>query len=91
MVVWRGYTLNPVDIYIDRKIKLNSNIIIFTYYELRVKLNLYESETKEFLDMCEDELEDLGYSIYYTGEKYFYDNKSLVVKENQLMVAIKKK
>lgn len=41
--------------------------------------------------MCEDELEDLGYSIYYTGEKYFYDNKSLVVKENQLMVAIKKK
>ena len=51
--------MNPVDIYIDRKIKLNSNIIIFTYYELRVKLNLYESETKEFLDMCEDELEDL--------------------------------
>ena len=45
--------------------------------ELRVKLNLYESETKEFLDMCEDELEDLGYSIYYTGEKYFYDNSNI--------------
>ena len=83
--------MNPVDIYIDRKIKLNSNIIIFTYYELRVKLNLYESETKEFLDMCEDELEDLGYSIYYTGEKYFYDNKSLVVKRKSVNGSNKEK
>ena len=67
--------MNPVDIYIDRKIKLNSNIIIFTYYELRVKLNLYESETKEFLDMCEDELETLTemLQVFFIGENLWLE------------------
>ncbi len=41
--------------------------------------------------MCEDELEDLGYSIYYTGEKYFYDNKSLVVKRKSVNGSNKEK
>jgi len=83
--------LDKIKDYINKKIEINPNIIIFTFYEIRVKLNLYEYEASEFLEMCEEELEDLGYKVYYTGEKYMYNEIRRTVEENELMIGIKKK
>ena len=78
--------LQEIDLYLENKIKQNKNCVIFTFYELRVKLNL--SETYSFLHLVSTKLENNKYKIYRTGQEYFY-NKKLKVEENQLMVAIK--
>lgn len=77
--------------FLNKKLESNSDIIIFTFYEVRVALNMYEDEAKEFLEMCQEELEDLGYKVYYTGSKYMYNNVKKTVERNQLMVAVKSK
>ena len=62
----------------------------FYFYELRVKHNLSESKTKRFLELAQIRLENLGYKIYKTGEKFIYVDIVSTVKENELMVAVKK-
>ena len=76
--------------YINMKMNENQEILIFTFYELRLKHNLSESETKRFLELAQIRLENLGYKIYKTGEKFVYVDIVCTVKENELMVAVKK-
>ena len=83
-------TLDEISSYIDNKISYNQKILIFTFYEIRVKLNLYEDEAKELLELIKIRLNNLGYKTYLTGSKYSYENVSKVVNKNELMVAIKK-
>ncbi len=82
-------TLEFITNNINAKISQNQDILTFTFYELRVKYNLTESETKRFLELAQIRLENLGYSTYITGEKYMYAGIANTVKENEMMVAVK--
>lgn len=79
--------LQQIDIYLENKLKQNRNCVIFTFYELRIKLNLTSEETYNFLHLVSTKLENNHYKIYRTGQEYFYKEK-LKVEDNQLMVAI---
>lgn len=81
--------LKDITLYIDNKIEKNPNFIVFSYYDIRVKLDLSEEETNEFLRLSRIRLENLGYKVYFTGAKYIYDNTNRIVEDNELLVAIK--
>lgn len=84
-------TLEEITNYINNKINENDNILIFSFYEIRIKLNLSEQQTDEFLKLSKTRLENLGYKVYFTGAKYTYENIQKEVQANELMVAIKEK
>lgn len=80
--------LQEIDLYLEDKLKQNRNCVIFTFYELRVKLNLSSEQMYNFLHLVSTKLENNNYQIYRTGQEYFYREK-LKVEDNQLLVAIK--
>ena len=80
--------LQEIDLYVKNKLKQNRNCVIFTFYELRVKLNLSSEQMYNFLHLVSTKLENNNYKIYRTGQEYFYREK-LKVEDNQLLVAIK--
>ncbi len=82
-------TLEFVDNYINKKILENKNFIKYTFYELRIKCNLSKEEVKQILELSKIYLEQKGYNIYFTGDEYIYQNKCKIVKDNELMVAIR--
>ncbi len=84
-------SLQQIDLYLNAKLKENNNYIVFTFYELRVKLNLTPEETLNFLHLVATKLENNNYKIYRTGQNYIYEGKKYKVEENQLLVAIKER
>lgn len=84
-------TLEFIDNNINNKINKNADFIKYTFYELRVKENLTEEEMYSFLSLAKTKLENIGYKVYRTGQKYFYDYKEKTVKSNELLVAIRNK
>ena len=82
-------TMQEITQYLDNKIDKNENSVIITFYEVRIKFDLSEEETQEFLRLCKTRLENLGYEVYFTGAKYRYQGESKIVQSNELMVAIK--
>lgn len=79
--------IQQIDAYLENKISKNSQYIVFTYYEMRVALNLSENETYNFLHLVATKLENNNYKIYRTGQNYYY-NGNKKVEDNQLLVAI---
>lgn len=75
---------------IDKKISKNSEFIKYTFYELRIQLNLSEEEMYSFISLASTRLKNLGYNIYRTRQKYFYNYQEQIVKDNELFVAIKR-
>jgi len=75
---------------IEKKIAENEKFLKYTYYELRVKENLTESEMYGYIGETIKELLKMKYEVYRTNQKYFIDNQEYIVKENELLVAIKK-
>ena len=71
--------LQQIDMYLENKLKQNKKCIIFTFYELRVKLDLTSEETYNFLHLVSTKLENNNYKIYRTGQKYFYQEKKKVI------------
>lgn len=84
-------TMQEITEYLDDKIAKNQNEIIITFYEIRVKMNLSEEETDYLLKLCRARLQNLGYKVYSTGEKFVYAEANRTVQSNQLMIAIKEK
>ena len=84
-------SLQQIDLYLNNKLKENNNYIVFTFYELRVKLNLTSEETLNLLHLVATKLENNNYKIYRTGQNYIYEGKKYKVEENQLLVAIKER
>ncbi len=84
-------SLQQIDLYLENKLKQNENYIIFTFYELRVKLNLSSEETLNFLHLVSIKLENNNYKIYRTGQKYSYEGQKYEVEQNQLLIAIKQR
>lgn len=74
---------------IDEKLEKNDEIVVFSFYELRIKYNLTEEEIEKFLTLSKNRFENSKYKVYFTGEKYEYENAIKTVKENELMVAVK--
>ena len=70
---------------------VNENEVVISFYELRVKQNLTEGETNEFLGYVKIRLENMGYNVYFTGAKIISETRERVVQPNELMVAIKEK
>ncbi len=77
--------------YLDNKIKQNEDMLIITFYELRIKYDLSEDETQEFLSLSKIRLENMKYQVYFTGAKYEQNGVIKTVQDNELMVAIKEK
>lgn len=82
-------TMQEITGFLDDKIKKNENEVIISFYEIRVKKNLSETETDDFLELCKTRLENLGYQVFFTGAKFVFQNANRTVQPNQLMIAIK--
>ena len=78
-----------VDDFLRQKLNENGNIIICTYYEINFKLDISENDENSFLIYVREKLENLGYDVYFTNSKYFYDNQEKIVNTNEPFVAIK--
>lgn len=78
-----------VENFINEKIKENPQIIIYTFYELKVKLNMSDNGVERFLKCSKIILEDLGYQLFYTGHVYQIGNEERIVQSNELMIAVK--
>lgn len=78
-----------VENYVNVKIAKNSEIIKYSYYELKIKMNMNEEEIDRFLKCSKIILEDQNYKVYLTGEEFEYKNTKLVVGDNEFLVAVK--
>ena len=74
---------------LDRKMAENENFIRFSFYELRVKNNLSEEDTNEFLRLAMTYLENNGYEVYVGNARYTYNQASQNVQPNELLIAFK--
>lgn len=74
---------------LDSKMAGNENFIRFTFYELRVKNNLSEEDTDEFLRLAMTYLENKGYEVYIGNARYTYKNANQNVQPNELLIAFK--
>lgn len=74
---------------LDEKLNKNLNYIRYSFYELRIKYNLSEDEIDRFLQLIRTKLENNNYKVYFTNAKYEYNGEQCIVKENELMIAIK--
>ncbi len=83
-------TLEFVDNYLNAKLAQNREIIKFSFYEVRMKLNLSEEDSITFLSLISQKLMNTGYLVYKTGEEYTYKGKTFKIQENELLVAILK-
>lgn len=81
--------LEDIDNYLIKKMDSDSKIIICTFYEVRVQLNISKEEEIKFLELAKNKFENSNYKVYFTTAKYTYENKSRVVQDNELIVAIK--
>ncbi len=83
-------TLEFIDNYLNSKLAENKEIIRFSFYEVRMKLNLSEEDSIIFLQLIAQKLMNTGYLVYKTGETYTYKGKTQEILDNELLVAIKK-
>ena len=84
-------SLEEITELIDSKIEKNPNCIVFTWFEIRVRKNLTEEQTDDFLRVARNRLENLNYKVYFTGSKFVYENANRTVQDNELLIAIKDK
>lgn len=78
-----------VENFIADKIAINPKLVRYTYYELRVKLNLTEKGLDRFLKCSKIILEELNYNVFFTGARFKFENADRVVETNEYMIAIK--
>ena len=74
---------------IENKLEENEGFVRYTFFELRVKYNLSEKETEEFLQINKNYFNNKNYKIYLTGENFEYQNMMRKVQDNELLIAIK--
>ena len=77
-----------VEKYVNEKLSKGENIISISFFEIRVKNNLSEKDTEEFLKLAKSRLEKAGFKVYLSGE-YTYRDIKCQVKSNELLVAVK--
>ena len=75
--------------YLNMKMAENKNFIRFTFYELRIKHNLSEEDTEEFLKLSMTYLENKDYEVYIGNSRYRYKDANKNVQPNELLIAFK--
>ena len=75
--------------YIENKLEENNRYIRCTFYEIRVKDNLSEEETNEFIKLARTYLENKNFNVYLTETKFIYKNANRTVQPNELFIAFK--
>lgn len=81
--------INLIELTLKEKFNKNPNFIKYSFYEIRVKYNLSEQETDRFLQLISTKLQNKGYNVYFTGAEFVYNNTNMIVKPNELLIAIK--
>ena len=81
--------LAKINTYLENKLKSNDSKIIYTYYEVKFKLNISNKDETTFLKIARDKLQEYGYDVYFTNAKYKYNDKIYTVESNKMIVAIK--
>ena len=66
----------------------NSDIVKFSYFEIKIKMNMDEEDIDRFLKCSKIILEDQGYQVYQLGEKYNFEGEQRKVEDNEFLVAI---
>ena len=77
-----------VEKYINDKIVKGENLVTVSFFELRIKNNLSDEDTQEFLKLAKAHLERASYKVYLSGE-YTYKDVKRTVQSNELLVAVK--
>ena len=81
--------LKEIEALINDKLNSNREKIVISYYELKVKRNLENTELFGVLHIISDELEKRGYKTYRTGQNYIFNDKKIIVESNELLIGIK--
>lgn len=79
------FTLNLI----NKKLEENSEFIRYTFYELKVKNNLTDEEMNNVLQISKMFLKNRKYRVYFTDEKFEYQNAIRKVQSNEMLIAIK--
>ena len=74
---------------LKEKLKIDENILKYSFYEIRLKYNLSEQETDVFLKLIRNKLENMNYNVYFTGAEFELNGESKIVEDNDLLIAIK--
>lgn len=75
--------------FIVDKIDVSPKIIRYSYYEMKIKLNMDEDELNRFLRCSKIVLEELNYQVFFTGARFKFENADRIVETNEYMIAIK--
>ena len=75
--------------YIADKIEKNSDEVRYSYFELKVKMDMDERDIDRFLKCSRIILEEYDYRVYFTGSKFEYKNAKRNVEDNEFMIAVK--
>lgn len=81
--------LKEIEALINDKLNTDREKVVISYYELKVKRNLENTELFGVLHIISEELEKRGYKTYRTGQKYILNNKETIVESNELLIGIK--
>ena len=82
-------TLNEFTDFLDKKIQENERYIRITFYELRIEYNLSEQETKEFIKLAKNRLNNLGYEVYTRDTNDNSKNNNIQLEDNELLIGIR--
>lgn len=77
-----------VENFVNVKIAKNSDIVKFSYFELKIKMNMDEEDIDRFLKCSKIIFEDQGYQVYQLGENYNFNGDQRKVEDNEFLVAI---
>ena len=77
-----------VENFLNVKITKNNYIVKFSYFEIKIKMNMDEEDIDRFLKCSKIILEDQGYQVYQLGEKYNFEGEQRKVEDNEFLVAI---
>lgn len=79
-----------IEKYVQEKIEKNEKLIKFSFFEVRVKMDISEKQDELFIDLCKNKLENIGYTVYLEGERFIFENANRMVQDNEVIIAIKK-
>ena len=79
----KNYVVNKIEESKDK------NYIRYTFYELKVKNNLTDEEMNNVLQISKMFLKNRKYRVYFTDEKFEYQNATRKVQSNEMLIAIK--
>ena len=82
-------TLLEIDEDIHRKISENERYVRYSYFELRVKRDLFEDEAQNVIRLVKNKLENMNYKVYLKGERFVFEDANRIVDTNEYLIAIK--